>query len=214
MIKRLIQKLPITYYPYKSFMHKNKCIFIHIPKNAGTSVLALFNDRGGRKHAKWYDFYESNSYFFKRYHKFAIIREPLKRLYSSYTYGLNGGNQSVGDIALMNQIKDHSDDFNSFIESVLDSHFVMLHLLFQPQYIFIYDQQYNCMVDSILKFESLEHDWANFAALQGFTTELPKKNSTINSNIPTISSKAHEKVSELYDFDYKLLGYSPDKLSQ
>ena len=190
--------------------HKHKCIFIHIPKNAGSSVLQVFADKAGRKHAKWYEFYESNDYFFKRYFKFAIVREPLSRLYSAYRYVLKGGSGSADDIALQKHIIANSRDFDSFIEQVLDADFIMLQLLFQPQYLYVFDRQLKSVTDCLLRYESLNNDWQKLAKQQGFVESLPKINISNSENaFPSLSESAQEKVEQLYKMDYQLLGYTP-----
>lgn len=190
-------------------MHKHHCIFIHIPKNAGSSVLQAFNDKAGRKHAKWYEFFESNDYFFNRYFKFAIVREPLPRLYSAYSYVLKGGSGSADDIALQQFIIANSHDFESFIQHVLDADFIMLQLLFQPQYLYVFDRQLKSVTDSLLRYENLAHDWQNLAKRRGFVASLPKVNrSNIDKVLPELSESTQAKVELLYKMDYQLLGYT------
>jgi len=204
---RLLKLFPQSHYPYKAFMHKKKCIFIHIPKNAGSSVLALFNDTGGRKHAKWYDFYEANDYAYDRYHKFAIVREPLARLYSAYKYVVAGGNQSVMDLALKQTIDEKSHDFDSFITNVFSFDFVMQQPLFLPQYLYIFDRQLNSCVDSLLCYETLTSDWQQLALTLSLPKALPWKNASQASNMPILTALSLTKVNEIYHYDYQLLGY-------
>ncbi len=96
----------------------------------------------------------------------------------------------------------------------------MLQLLFQPQYLYIFDRQLNCVLDTILKFESLQEDWLSFSERQGYKKELPKINTSIsvetknqNDELLLITDKSLEKITQLYGFDYKLLGYTSPQLS-
>ncbi len=208
-ILRLLCRLPLPFYPYKAFMHRHKCIFVHIPKNAGTSVLNVFGDESGRKHAKWYDFYRASNYFFNRYHKFAIVREPMARLYSSYKYAMAGGNQSAEDLAIEQTLKAKCQCFESFVIEVLDSDFLMLQLLFQPQYLYIYDRQLTCRIDTVLNYERLVQDWHLMATKYRYPLNLPWLNAskTKRESLPLLSNEAIAKVHQLYRFDYELLGY-------
>ncbi|MBU2972635.1 sulfotransferase family protein [Pseudoalteromonas sp. C2R02] len=215
LFTRILKRLPLAQYPYKPFMIKHKCIFLHIPKNAGTSILTAFDDEGVRRHIPWIHFHRANSARFKQYFKFTVIREPISRLYSAYNYLLNGGNQSSDDLALSEYIKQNSKDFNSFIMNVLCSDLIMQHELLWPQYLFIYDRQLNLKVDKVLKLESLASDWHCFAKQKGFPIDLPFENkSDVNRAgqqldlINILNSSAKNKISDLYHNDFKLLKYT------
>jgi len=208
MFKRIKKRIPFAYYPYKPFMHKNACIFIHIPKNAGSSILKLFGDEGGRKHAKWYDFYESNDYFFQRYVKFAIVREPISRLFSAYNYCINGGNHSAEDIKLKEVIEKSSNNFDAFVEHILSYDFLMMQPLFLPQYLYIYDREFNCKVDTVLKYESLLQDWKFFSEKYNFPMSLPHENRALSQKTDFhMLDKTKHKIRELYHFDFSLFDY-------
>lgn len=200
--------MPLAHYPYKSFMHKHKCVFIHIPKNAGSSVLAAFKDNSGRKHAKWSDFYESNDYFFNRYVKFAIVRNPLDKLISAYNYSLLGGNHSAGDNALKDQIQQNSSCFNEFVDKLLCYDFIMQQVLFYPQYLFVFDRQLTCMVDYMLRYEELSIQWPKLAYAINLPIHLPHKNISVIQTCDVQVSKASlDKIYQLYSLDYQLLEY-------
>ena len=60
---------------FSHFADEHQCIFIHIPKAAGTSVtLTLFGK--GSRHVPWFEYYQANPRKFRKYFKFAFVRIP------------------------------------------------------------------------------------------------------------------------------------------
>lgn len=209
ILQRVLKRLPLCPFPYKPYMHKYKCIFIHIPKNAGSSIMNLLGDDGGRFHVESTYYRHANYYFFKKYHSFAFTREPLERLFSAYKYILSGGNKRDEDLQLADRIKAHSSDFPSFIDAVLDAHFIMQQPLFKPQYIYVYTRNLQLNVNTLIKLNELEQQWPVFAAKLGLPTVLGHTNKTTNKAMPILSNEQRKKVAELYKYDYELLKYPP-----
>ncbi|WP_417698442.1 sulfotransferase family 2 domain-containing protein, partial [Psychromonas sp.] len=74
-------------FPYRKYTRKYKCIFIHIPKTAGTSILMTLIGKDSLKdHSNYYDFKRINSVKFKKYYKFCFVRNPYDRAVSLYEY--------------------------------------------------------------------------------------------------------------------------------
>lgn len=73
--------------------HKFKCIFIHIPKTAGTSIESLLKDDliSGTTHELLN--YHSRFNYFNDYYKFTFVRNTYERVYSVYSYYSSGGNK-------------------------------------------------------------------------------------------------------------------------
>lgn len=151
--------------------HYHKCIFIHIPKAAGTSIETFFLDNLGLdfedKHALLLgkttnlylppasvshltaqqmisQFYISEE-LFENYFKFSFVRNPIDRLFSSYKY--------LGYAKVIS--------FDTFILQELPrlfkSKFKMYFL--QTQTSFIYNEQNELMVDYVGKLENINDDF-------------------------------------------------------
>ncbi len=156
--ERFINKCRNRNFPYERYMDHNHCIFIHIPKVAGTSIFhALGKNKGGRNHLPWYVYHAADKYKFRKYFKFAFVRNPWDRIYSSYSYFLNGGNQQ-GDVLLSKTIKKYQS-FDHFIVDGLGSGAFRNNLLFLPQSEFIIGSQGNVVLDFLGYYERLEEDF-------------------------------------------------------
>lgn len=207
ILKRLLKRLPFCEYPYKPYMHKYKCIFIHIPKNAGSSVMRLLGDEGGRFHVESSYYQQANAYFYNKYHSFAFTREPIERLYSAYKYVLKGGNQRSEDIALANHVKARCCDFSDFIDNLLCADFIMQQPLFKPQYLFVYTRNLQLNVDTLIKLTELTTVWPAFSTNLGIPSQLLHVNKTAKQVMPKLTTEQLDKIAQLYKYDYKLLGY-------
>lgn len=73
--------------------HEHQCIFIHIPKTAGTSIEYLLSEKTSGSLHEPLSFYEKEP-MFGTYFKFTFVRNPWARLYSVFNYYKKGGNQS------------------------------------------------------------------------------------------------------------------------
>tara|TARA_R110002020_G_scaffold3383_1_gene15144 strand:+ start:49 stop:585 length:537 start_codon:yes stop_codon:yes gene_type:complete len=103
---------------------KYKAIFIHIPKNAGTSIEKYFSNESFRvqpeKHADIYEIKRKFKNSYNNYKKFTIIRNPYDKMVSWYFYlKRNLGNYNV--IEFNDWIKDpskfwHANDPISYLK--------------------------------------------------------------------------------------------------
>ena len=154
---------------------KYKAIFIHIPKNAGTSIEEYFGNESVRiqpsKHA---DIHEIKSRFknsYNNYKKFTIIRNPYDKMVSWYFYLKKYlGNYIV--IEFNDWIKDpskfwHANDPISFLK---------------PQYDWIDDTV------EIIKFENLNKEINSF-----FNKKI---------NLPVTNKSNHNNYLEYYNKQY------------
>ena len=163
----------------------HKTIFVHIPKNAGTSIETffkkdtyvfderMFNRHDTIKDIKWK--LECNDKFrnskeYDKWKKFAIVRNPYDRMVSWYFfYNIKNLTRHANDTSFYGWVKDPMK-FNLFEETK--------HLL-KPQYTWVD----NTVV--ILKYENLKEELNNF-----FNREI---------DLPIVNKTKHKKYLEYYD---------------
>ena len=98
---------------YSGYPNQYKCIFIHIPKAAGTAVTqALFGPVS--RHVPYFEYEKANPRKFKRYFKFAFVRNPWDRLVSTYFFLKRGGLNEM-DRQWAEKNLSVFDNFDSFV---------------------------------------------------------------------------------------------------
>lgn len=71
--------------PFRPAEHRLRCIFIHVPKAAGTSIAkVLFDDKS--RHIPISRYYAFDQGAASSYFKFSFVRNPWARMYSAYQY--------------------------------------------------------------------------------------------------------------------------------
>ena len=180
--------------------HDLKCVFVHIPKCAGTSVYkSLKLDFLGSGHApasKHSDFLEQG------YFSFSFVRNPWDRISSCYRYfqSLKPGvkwyraNQKIADLS-------NSVSFNEFVNSIPDFQKMMIReegsvrsgIHFQPFSYFL-----DISIDFVGKVEDINHDYMSIRS----RLNLPLK------QIPKINSTKQQDYRELYNEESRNIVYN------
>lgn len=200
--------------------HLYDTIFVHIPKTGGQSVELVFleahklrwrsrNDlllrhstdrsRGPSRLAHLYAHeYSDHGYIdaadFRKYFKFAIVRDPYQRLMSEYRYRKSWQRMSIDQFLAVTFDNDWSDSARHLV----------------PQVKYLKDAQGGMLVDEIVRFENLTAELAPvFRRIFGEDRELPHRNSS-KSGSGTVAdlTKAQMKViTEKYAADFEAFGY-------
>lgn len=175
-------------------------IFIHIPKNAGTTLTKIGMDN--KFNWTYSDGYRCNCSSWHtpplmniRNYKiptFCVVRQPYSRILSEYTY------------------KKSTDDLNKYIGEKLD------HLMENP-YIddchWLPQHYYTTFCDHILRFETLKQDFDNLMAHYRLNIKLDQHENksvplTKKLTIADISPENIRKINTYYKKDFELFGYT------
>ncbi|MFW5804640.1 MAG: sulfotransferase family 2 domain-containing protein [bacterium] len=206
-----IYRLYFGKYPYRQYMIKYKCIFIHIPKTAGTSILSLLTgkERIRRDHNNFFIFYKANPSLFNKYFKFTFVRNPYDRIISCYEYLINGGNNNE-DKYYEKLFNEKYDSFDKFVLNFLNHNVIHENDLFKPQYLFIYDYTGKCKVDFVGRYENIDADSVFILNKLGINKKLPVSNQSKRKNIEEYykNEAVKKKIKILYAKDFEILNYN------
>ena len=98
--------------------HEHRCLFVHIPKNAGNSVNRVFGF-GWQDHKDLARYHaELPSTAFHDYFKFAVVRNPWDRLFSDYNYQLKKSRPNDSKLFLFDE-RGRQRSFSEWVESAL-----------------------------------------------------------------------------------------------
>ncbi|NOD34424.1 MULTISPECIES: sulfotransferase family 2 domain-containing protein [unclassified Ruegeria] len=153
--------------------HKHHCLYIHVPKTAGKSLLSLFGlpllgiDYDGSKpwledpygHTSIETY--SNKPWFHDFFRFAFVRHPFDRLVSAFFF-LNAGGLNQHDRRFRDEhLATYSGDFRHFVLDGLSE--VATHVHFRPQVTWLTDRDGSRPLNFIGRFENFEEDLGRVA---------------------------------------------------
>lgn len=199
-----------------------KCIYIHIPKVAGTSikyalskhtrhpsVICEYVNRAMRQirnknsfqhynyglpeHAKALD-YKNNIKSYEEYFSFTFVRNPYDWAVSNYEY--------------VKQTKHHPR--HKLVKGISFQDFVDLYPYTGTyQYNFLTDEDGDVIVDFIGKYENIQDDIHTIGNSLGIEITLPRKNTTVRKNWKKYYDReTAELVRSKFKYDFEYFGYS------
>jgi chondroitin 4-sulfotransferase 11 len=194
---------------YAGYPNRHHCIFIHIPKTAGTSVVsALFG--GASRHVPYFEYEHANPRKFQRFFKFAFVRNPWDRLVSTYSF-LRRGGMNEQDRMWSERNLSVYQDFASFVRGWVSEENVWSWVHFVPQTHFILNHQGAVMVDYVGRFERLGEDFAYVATRLGRDIRLGKTNESAHRHFSSYyDEETREIVRRVYARDIAELNYRFD----
>ncbi|MCV3392122.1 sulfotransferase family protein [Campylobacter sp. IFREMER_LSEM_CL2101] len=193
----------------KDFQKKYNCIFIHVPKAAGTSIeKAIYEtDKWLTGHAKAKDY---NQVEFQKFFSFGFVRNPYDRIVSAFHYLKNGGGSDID----AQWAKENLSCYKNFHDFVLDlknkqiQEKILSWMHFEPQYRFLCDNEKNIMVNFVGKVENIQEDFNYIITMLQINRKLSHANK--NTHLHYTNYYTHETykiIRELYKDDFELFDY-------
>lgn len=137
--------------------HEHRCIFIHIPKTAGTSVERAFGVRQGQP-GGGHRLPAAYGEHWREYFTFCIVRNPWDRIVSAFFSELKKVPEGFKVLlpGCNGKLFEYRADFHGFVMELLPQ-LSKLNIAFKPQTCWLHGAEY----DRILRFESLDAGWAD-----------------------------------------------------
>lgn len=185
------------------------CLFVHVPKTAGTSIekcLQDVNDKtqvvGG--HSTCDALVKHKPKEFSNLFTFTIVRNPWDRLVSAYLYMLKMG---TSDILGNGEIKKYTT-FDAFVTEYCDEKSINENMHLKPQYLFVCVDG-ELAVDYWGKYEELNKAWNVICKKIKKNIALPwlNKSNETREYKSYYNHRTQEKVRKLYARDIELFGY-------
>ena len=190
-----------------------RCIFIHIPKAAGTSIKEAMS-LSGQGHPPWQYFAENYPEKWRNYQKFTIIRNPWDRVVSAYSYAKlkesYWHNEKVGLHPDYEILKDKS--FSQCCQILQQERHLLSHESWHPQHLWITNtvaEKPAFVVNTILRCETLDSDFEKFCRTLGAgALKLPHTNKSRHAPYKKYyNTKTRKIIAKLYRMDIELFGY-------
>lgn len=192
-----------------------KCIYIHIPKTAGTSIEQFLKDNGKNSidylgvrnnrslhHLLAIELRKELPFLFKKYYKFSLVRNPYDRLLSEYYWtpipgvGYKSGQSKADFITYVSNVVNKK----LYFDNIYNDHFI-------PQVDFLYSGK-NLLVDQIFRYEDLDWVVQYLKKKLNINNDLPYLNKSKNS-IKKIewNEKQKERIYKIYFRDFINFNY-------
>jgi chondroitin 4-sulfotransferase 11 len=194
---------------------KYKCIFIHVPRAAGTSIKEAL-ELPGRGHPPWQYYYLVYPEQWDSYIKFAVVRNPWDRVVSAYSFAKMEKSYWHDNLKRVTPHPDYEllakKTFADCCKILRDRRTLLKHEAWHPQHVWVAKKEngnHSLMVDIILRHENLENDFQTLCEKLGIQ----------NSHLPRINPSNHERyrtcyteetkriIAEVYATDIELFNY-------
>lgn len=185
-------------------------VFLHIPKTGGTSLSQVLGLRFG--HVAATRFEANDRERFSRAFKFAFVRHPVDRLFSSFNYLKVAQKTGTSpDVRWSETYLERYRDFEDFAISLRQRHrrrIILQWPHFMPMHYWLCRPGDSVpMVDFLGRFETLADDTNALASRLGIKIDLPHLRKPQGYIKKHISIEAAEVIRDVYKLDFEIFGY-------
>jgi len=192
--------------------HEKKLIFIHIPKNAGTSIIKAMGVENMLMDKTIEEYKEHYQDYWNKYTKFTVVRDPIDRFISAYKFARmteSGWFSATGEEGL--EKHHHYDLCNSMNINEYTSHIYKNPKEFNrwiiPQTFIISNQDNEIEIDYYVRYENLLEDLKKIGI-----DSIEKLNSSKieDDKVIQLTKRSKNWLYEIYDIDYANFHYTKD----
>ena len=196
-------------------IHKHKCVFIHIPKNAGSSIEDILSNHGGNIAKSFRIHYDKiDETMAKDYFIFSVKRNPYSRMISLWKYWTEEWVPRFASKLARSELNKYDWDFSNFCKNfsiftdVIEKYHKKERVHFLPQ-VSINDNPNYVKVDFWMRFENLQEDFDIICDRIGIPRqELPYKNKSKHKHYTEYyDEETKQIVAEKYAKDIEYFGY-------
>ncbi len=191
---------------------KYRAIFVHVPKNAGTAVLQALEMGKNEGHVPWFKYENMDPRRWRRYFKFAIVRNPWERVVSNYLYARMERSywHSPDGTTPYKTHPDHETLRGLSFAECVERIPTLRHAGWRPQSYFVCNAAGVNMMDYVCRHERLDQDIAHVCQVLGIRRQLERVNVTEKKSSDWkgfYDGATVEAVRQLYAQDIQEFGY-------
>lgn len=201
----IVERITLNY--YSKYVSNTGILFIHIPKNGGTSICrTLYGRRIG--HFTYSEWEKYHMRITKSVSSFTIVRHPISRLQSAYRFLMYGSNMG----AVLNQDLYRKDirfrSFDAFVnEWLCDQDMRKVNGIFRPQYLYV-SKDNNILVNRVFKIEESFEIESYLSSKLNHRISLNHHNKSRKVEDFISSTSTQAVIQKLYRSDFELFNYS------
>jgi|TARA_Y100000289_G_scaffold43409_1_gene43176 hypothetical protein len=194
--------------------HEKRLIFIHIPKNAGTSIIKAMGVENIYMDKTIEEYKEHYNEYWDKYKKFTVVRDPIDRFISAYKFARmkeSGWFSATGEEGLEKHT--HYELCNSMDINEYSSYIYKNPKEFNrwiiPQTFLISNENKEIEIDYYVRYENLLEDLKKIGI-----DSIEKLNSSKieDDKVIQLTRKSKNMLHEIYDVDYQNFDYKKELL--